>query len=44
MMINIEIISQDYCSYCDNLTPKKDLIFNQYLWCYECVNCYRGYS
>lgn len=43
-MIKIEIISQDYCSCCDQLSAKTDLIFNQFLWSYECVDCYRGYS
>lgn len=43
-MVNIEIISQDYCSYCNELTPKTDLIFNKFLWSYECQKCYRGYS
>ena len=43
-MVNIEIIPQDYCSYCNELIPKTDLIFNQFLFVYECKKCYRGYS
>jgi hypothetical protein len=40
----ITIIPQDYCSYCNELTPKTDLILNQFLFVYECKKCYRGYS